>query len=176
MSNEVFEKINEARAFRKSGNQKSAMKTAELAMSLCRKSDFNSRGLVLAFLGQLQRDSDNFEKAIDLYNQALHEFTMAGSNFRIAHTIRHIADIQRHLGKFVQSEKNYEEAIIIYASSPDTNALDFANALRGYALLMENMQKIEKAKNTWKDARLQYEKSGIQDGVDECTERLSSLP
>jgi hypothetical protein len=33
--------------------------------------DFNSRGEVFAFLGQLERDVENFEKAIDLFNQAL---------------------------------------------------------------------------------------------------------
>jgi hypothetical protein len=44
---------------------------AELAMSMCQEKTSIQEGKFLLFWDKLERDVENFEKAIDLFNQAL---------------------------------------------------------------------------------------------------------
>jgi len=94
---------------------------------------------------------------------------------RIAHSTRHIADLQYQLGQDADSEQNYRESISIYKGNPSTYNGDLANALRGFGLLLERCGKIEEAIVIWEETKELYLACNLQAGVDEANQKLDSL-
>jgi len=94
---------------------------------------------------------------------------------RLAHTVRHVADIQRGIGELEAARANYAEALAIYRAEPGTGKLDLANTLRGYGLLLEQMGENAAATAMWREAGALYAAVGVQVGVDEADRRVSLL-
>jgi len=63
----------------------------------------------------------------------------------------------------------------MYRTNPKLNRENFANALRGFALVLEQRHKIKEALSVWKETKDLYQKCGIQAGVDEAENKLDSL-
>jgi tetratricopeptide (TPR) repeat protein len=89
--------------------------------------------------------------------------------------VRHVADILLCEGNLEQAQRNYEEALAIYSAHEETPPLDLANALRGYALLMEKSREIEEAAMVWQQTLGLYEQLGIEAGVAECKSHVAFL-
>jgi len=122
--------------------------------------------------GQIERDQRRFESAITRYEEAAAIERTLEDPLRIAHTIRHLGDM--HSDPTV-AEPYFVEALQIYRAHPETNSLDLANALRGYAILKAKTGPADLARLLFIETRDLYAKLGIQAGVDECNSRLAQL-
>ena len=125
--------------------------------------------------GRAARRDGNLTLAIKLYQAAANLLRPLDQPLRLAHTIRHVADIQWSALLFEESRANYAEAVAIYRTNPDAGKLDLANTLRGYALLSESIADIAAASELWTEARDVYEAVGVQAGVEEADRRLAKF-
>ena len=71
----------------------------------------------------VERKESNPSLALDLYQNAAEALRPLDEPLRLAHTIRHIADIQRGLNLSEQAHTNYAEALAIYRAQPLTSRL-----------------------------------------------------
>lgn len=126
-------------------------------------------------LGQIERDLNNDEAALELYEQALVLCRDADDPLLLAHTVRHVGDIHQDIKRDDLAAPCYAEALAIYRGEPETTPLDLANAVRPFALLKENAGEKEEAKRLWAEARDLYAASNIQQGVAECSRHLQRL-
>ena len=145
------------------------------AHRLCKENDFNSLGRIFHVYMQFESDHDNYSKAIELSQRSLSYYKRANNLDRIAHSTRHIADLQYQLGKDAESEQNYRVAISIYRENPNTGIGNLANALRGFGLLLEKREKIKEAIDIWNETKVLYASINLQDGVAEANEKLNTL-
>jgi tetratricopeptide (TPR) repeat protein len=84
-----------------------------------------------------------------------------------------MADLMLHLDRLESAEKEYLQVIQIYRSVANFHEMDLANALRGYALLLEKKNKSKEAVIAWKEARGLYDKYKIAEGVQEADQHFS---
>lgn len=94
---------------------------------------------------------------------------------RLAHTVRHLADIHRGEGSFELASPLYEEALKIYRQHEEASALDVANAIRGFALLKSATGERDEATSLWLEARKLYESVDVHAGVEESNVQLARL-
>lgn len=160
---------------RREGNYDAARKLLKQAHKLCKARDYNALGRVFHIYAQIKSDHNHPEKALDLCMQSLAYYIKANNLDRIAHSKRHIADIESFLGNDAKSENIYREAINIYRSNDTTAKGDLANALRGFGLILEKSNKTEEAILVWKETKALYLDCNLQAGVDEANERLKRL-
>jgi len=92
---------------------------------------------------------------------------------KFAHTIRHLGDVYVQLRDWSRAEPCFREALDIYRNQPESRRLDFANAIRGYAVLKDMSGKQDESRELWAEAGLLYEAEGIQAGVEECRRRTA---
>ena len=167
--------LDEAWNQRRAQNLKEAHRLTEQAQNLCKKGEFNLLGRIFHIYMQLELDQHNLDKAL-AYGKKSSEFYKENNDLdKVAHSTRHIADLQRKLGKINDSLQSYTEAITIYKTNAEVNTLDLANALRGYALALAKNNKIDEAISAWEEAREIYEANNIQEGIDEASSELKSL-
>ena len=63
----------------------------------------------------------------------------------------------------------------LYRGDPETEPLNLANALRGYALLKQALGDVEATRASFKEARELYAELGIDAGVEECDRCLGAI-
>lgn len=130
----------------------------------------------LKALGQIERDLNHRDAALALYEEAATiERQFNTDPLRLAHTIRHLADIHQDSGRLAQAEPLYLEALAIYRAHPETSALDLANALRPLALLKESAGHEAEAEPLWDEARRIYATLEILPGVAECAKHQARI-
>lgn len=113
-----------------------------------------------------QRRNGDRETAIATYIEAVAALRICDAPLKLAHTIRHLADLYRETGRRDESAKCYEEALAIYRGRDDTPRLDLANAIRGYAALTDDAA-------LWREALELYRETGVEAGVAEASRRLA---
>jgi tetratricopeptide (TPR) repeat protein len=122
--------------------------------------------------GYAAHHAGNLQLALDLYRSGADALRPLNQPLRLAHTVRHVADIQRQMNLLDEARANYAEALAIYRTSPETAKLDLANTLRGFALLSQSRDDIPSARAMWCEAGELYAAVGVQAGVDEAERRL----
>jgi tetratricopeptide (TPR) repeat protein len=125
--------------------------------------------------GRKFRDTDLPHMALERYSAAANLLRDSNEPQRLAHTIRHVADIQSDMGHLSDAEASYAEALAICRDDPETGSLDLANTLRGYALLREETGDRTAAQAMWTEALGLYRQTGVQAGVDEAQRYLARL-
>ena len=110
----------------------------------------------LTGLGQIERDLGEIDTSLQHYQQAVSIFRTLDNPLRLAHTVRHVGDILRESNQPAPALPCYEEALAIYRSHLETNTLDLANTLRGYALLQAERGNPQVAIGLWKEAGTLY--------------------
>lgn len=121
------------------------------------------RGLAKPGLARLR-----YEEAVGLCREA-------GDARLLAHTLRHLADVAVDLGQLGAAEPYYREALEIYRKMPTTPQLDYANAVRAFAVQQQRSGRREPAAELFREARDIYEATGISGGVAEASARLAEL-
>jgi len=158
------------------GDYERAKEKVNAAHSLCKASDQDLLGRVFHIYMQFEYDQDEFEAALGLARQSLSHYENSGGNpNQLAHTRRHMADLMLHLDRLESAEKEYLQVIQIYRSAANFHEMDLANALRGYALLLEKKNRSKEAVIVWKEARGLYDKYKIAEGVQEADQHLEKL-
>ncbi len=127
----------------------------------------------LLYAGAQARREGRMDVALSAYQRAADQCRERGNALVTAHTIRHLGDIYRELGKTDEAEALLKEAVSIYRSSLDAKILDFANALRPLALLYVSTGNTETARQLWMEARVLYSAINVADGVAECDTHLA---
>lgn len=124
--------------------------------------------------GHLAQDEGNLAQAIELANQALALYERESLDDRelLVYAQRHLADFQRRAGLNDEALKSYELALATYRALGDSSSLDYANALRGLALGLEEAGDPERANEAWNAAGNIYTRLGISDGIAECAMHL----
>lgn len=84
---------------------------------------------------------------------------------RLAHQVRHLGDAYRRAGELALAEPCYVEALSIYRSHEDRNPLDLANAIRGFAILKQNVGAPPEAEAMWLEAHNLYVSTNVLSGV-----------
>lgn len=126
--------------------------------------------------GYQARREGRLEEALQCYGKAVEIYRRNGvDRLRLAHTVRHLADIHRGEGSFELAKPLYEEALTIYRQREDASALDVANAIRGFALLKSAMSERSEATALWREARKLYESVDVRAGVEESDVQLARL-
>ncbi|MBT8272172.1 MAG: tetratricopeptide repeat protein [Bacteroidia bacterium] len=177
MSNEskIKQLLAEAWVKRREGNYKASRNLVKEAQRICDADDYNALGRIFHIYMQFEADAQNPAKALELCKKSLSYYKKAANPDKIAHSTRHIADLESLLGKDEDAEGNYREAIRIYRDDPNSSIGDLANALRAFGLLLEKCGKIEEAIDIWKMTKELYQAINLQDGVDEANKKLNAL-
>ena len=115
------------------------------------------------------------EAAFKIYVESAEAARQGGSPFLEGHALRHLADKFCDLKYYERAEPLYERALELLRSDPETDTLSMGNILRPQAILFEETGRLELAAQRWRDARVAYEKVGIQEGVVECDAHLKDI-
>ncbi len=110
------------------------------------------------------------------YEAAAERHRSDGDRRRLAHALRHLAEIHTENRRLELADECLSEALGIYEPMADLPALELANTVRPLALLREAQGRRDEAMTAWREARALYERSGVQAGVDECDAHLADGP
>jgi tetratricopeptide (TPR) repeat protein len=137
-------------------------------------SEAREQVIALRRRGDLARGAKNYDEAIRVYEEAASLCRDLGDSLLLAHTLRHIGDIQHEAGRPKLAETMYAEALEIYRRErPST--LDLANAIRPYAVLKEEIGATAEAERMWEEAHDLYAKANVPPGAAESAVRLARL-
>jgi len=174
-SQKIDKLLNQAWSSRRKDNYRDTKVLVEEAAKLCKTHDLKEEyARTLKLLAQIEHDTDSLREALRYYDEAVNIYRQLDNKNKLAHTIRHIADIRRELDEFENARENYHEALRLYDSNGTTGPLDLANAIRGLALAVQELQP-EEAVAHWAKARDLYEEVGVSAGVDECNDHITTL-
>ena len=147
----------------------------EEARALCEPDDFMHLGRIYHVLMQIESDQDRPHQAISLEKQALEYYEKAGDQLKIAHALRHVADLQVRLGQLKDALHNYQRVLAIYRTTRAGSVGNLANALRGYAMALESAGLQDQAISIWQETRDLYQSLGLKAGVQEANQHLTQL-
>jgi len=178
--NEQFTKtiatmLKDAWSIRKDGNYEKGQQILKEIEEKCTDNDDKTWGRIYAIYAQYDRDNGNLTSALELSKKSLACYEKSGDQNRVAHSTRHIADIQSNLGLLTEAKENYQKALQIYRKHPKTKPHDLANAVRPYGKLLQKQGNIEEAKEQLQEALNLYQKVENQAGIEEMTNLLKSL-
>ena len=134
----------------------------------------NMRATLFEELAYVERNLRDQESSQEHYRQAGEIYRSLGNPLK-RNTIRHAADLLREQKRLDEAEVLYVESLEIYRRQKDTPPLDLANAIRGFALLKEDVGDRKEALSLWREARDLYELTGIPAGVSESDRRIGLL-
>jgi tetratricopeptide (TPR) repeat protein len=115
------------------------------------------------------------EANIIKYQLAVAELRNSDDRLKLAHAVRHLGDAYYYAGEKRLAKPHYVEALSIYRNHDDRRPLDFANALRSYAVLQADLGATDEAKSLWQEAHDLYLLLDVQAGVAESAARLAIL-
>ncbi len=167
--------LEDAWSRRREGNYEEARAQVLKAGEACRDDDYNTLGRVYHIYMQLEYDRDNFDDALVLCRKSVAFYEKSGDTDKIAHATRHLADLLCAVGNYAESESKYRDAIKLYDDSTLSHRGDIANALRGFAIVLEKGNKRQEAIAIWGRVRESYRECKLQAGVDEANQRLAAL-
>ena len=147
----------------------------EQAAGLCREGDHESLGRVAHVYGQFERDEGNREGALRFYREGYNHYAAGNHAEEMAHSLRHVADVRRDLGDAAAAERDFRLAIQMYRDLDPAPAHPLANALRGFAMLLDRVGKSEEALRAFEEAHRLYVQVGNAPGVLEMGRKLKRL-
>ena len=122
---------------------------------------------------QEARDAGRIDEAVERQQEAVALLREDDDPARLAHAIRHVADILREAGDAAGASAPTAEMLALYRGLEDAPLLDLANAIRSAALQAEAAGQPDAA--LWREARDHYEACGIGPGVAEAERRIAAL-
>jgi tetratricopeptide (TPR) repeat protein len=173
MSEDAHTLIQRGHAERRDERPEDARQSFSDAVAAARAAG-NDTDLVLALkgLGQVERDLGDIERAIALYEEAA-ELCLANEDLGgLAHTLRHLGDLQQDAGAWTQADEYYQQALGLYRREQGVTPLELANALRPLAQLRERLGDLAAAEPLWREARALYLAAGVAEGAAECDRHL----
>ncbi|MDE2888951.1 MAG: tetratricopeptide repeat protein [Gemmatimonadota bacterium] len=167
--------LDEAWKTRGASDYKRGRRLVAEAVELCREDDHESLGRVAHVYGQFERDLGNREQALNFYLEGFNHYAAGMHPEKMAHALRHVADVRRDLGDREGSERDYRTAIEMYRNLDPAPAHSLANALRGFAILLERTGKRDEALQIFEEAHRLYVQVGNAPGIEEMGRRVKQL-
>ncbi|TQV70922.1 tetratricopeptide repeat protein [Aliikangiella marina] len=161
--------------YRREGDYQTAGTLVDQAIQLSSEDDYANRGRAFHILAQFEADQNEFKNALNYYQQSQAFYEKTELQDKVAHSIRHVADTFYSLNEIEKARAQYESAIKMYNTQADTNDVDIANTLKGYALVLEKQNENEAAKKKWSTILSIYEKYNIQSGINEAKGKIEQL-
>lgn len=127
----------------------------------------------LVAMGKVARGEGRMDEALACYVSAADLLLEEEEMVRWAHTLRHVADLQRELGMLDEAGKNIG-AVVMFYREHGTGALEMGNSLRVAALVEDAAGR--DAREIWEETLELYEEVGVQAGVDEVRRKLGRYP
>lgn len=174
-SSQIQECLSEAWSKRRVGDYEAAKSLIAQAEEICASDDYASLGRIYHIYMQFEADHDRHEQALPFSKQSIAFYEKAQMPNKLAHAIRHLADLHQILGRSETSEIHYRKALSIYRSDPGTAEGNLANALRGFGLLLEKIGKDTEAISIWQETKALYLACGLKAGVEEAQQHLNEL-
>jgi len=119
-------------------------------------------------LGESARQRRDLATAQKYHEKAAALLRNSTDKMKFAHTVRHLGDVHVELRNWPSAEPCFVEALNIYRSQPSSHVLDFANAIRAYAVLKDRSGRPDESRELWAEAGRMYRALGILAGVEEC--------
>lgn len=136
--------------------------------------DDSTTAQAVHLLANLESDLGNLTAAASLWNEAVSILRTLDNPVQLAHKVRHLGSVLVQLGRHADGLDHFAEAIRLYRSSDEADALDHANAANAYAYACKQAGDFDRAHELWLEARNLYDEAGIKEGVDECNVQLMS--
>jgi tetratricopeptide (TPR) repeat protein len=133
----------------------------------------HARAGELRGLGESARRQRDLPAAQKYYEEASSLLRESADRMKFAHTVRHLGDVYVEMQNWPDAESCYIAALEIYRRQPAARVLDFANALRAYAVLKDKSGKRAESLALWAEAGSLYKAEGIQAGAEECDRHTS---
>jgi tetratricopeptide (TPR) repeat protein len=133
----------------------------------------HERAYELRELGESARRVRDLPAAQKYYEEATSLLRDSADRMKFAHTVRHLGDVYVDVQNWDGAESCYVEALDIYRHQPAVRVLDFANAIRSYAVLKDKTGRQEESRSFWAEAGRLYLELGIQAGVEECDRHIA---
>ena len=108
------------------------------------------------------------------YAEAVELCRTSSDPLLLAHTVRHLGDVEMEMVQLDRARPHLEEAVSIYRSVA-SEPLAFANALRSLALLNERSGGLIEAKTLWQEAHELYVRANVPPGIAESAEHVAAL-
>lgn len=147
----------------------------EKALQVSSPDNHPARGRIFHIYMNIEMDCKNPESAINHSNKSVEHYSKANDPDRLAHSLRHNADILRKLGKLKESEINYLTSLELYNAIENMHPGDLANAYQGLALLREKMNSKDEAIKLWQKVKTIYTKTQYNDGIDYSNKMIKKL-
>jgi tetratricopeptide (TPR) repeat protein len=122
----------------------------------------------LRSLAESARRGGDLAAARKYYEEAAGLLRNSADRLKFAHTVRHLGDVYVQLQNWAGAEACYLEALNFYRSQPASSVLDFANAVRAYAVLKGKTGNTDESRALWAEAGHMYRMLGVAAGVEEC--------
>ena len=167
--------LDKAWASRRTGDYETSKKHLANAHALCSDTDYLFLGRLFHIYRQHEADHLNYEKALEFNFKSLLFYKSSKNQNRIAHALRHVADLQVQLGQLDIAKSNYEMAIKQYRNLQTVSDIDLSNALRGYALLLEILDQPQAALSEWKEILVLYRRHSFEEGIAEASDKIMQL-
>ncbi|HEX9160806.1 MAG TPA: ankyrin repeat domain-containing protein [Thermoanaerobaculia bacterium] len=120
------------------------------------------------------RREGRFDEAKRDYTDAVEICRGLSDRLLLAHTVRHLGDVEVQLGRPDAAEPLFVEALAIYRSE-QTTPLELANAIRSLALLKHSAGAVADATRLWEEAHALYVRANVPPAVAETASRLAQL-
>ena len=166
--------LSEAWQARRTGDYSKTLELTQEAQSLCSEDEHFFLGRINHIYRQVEMDHDRYEQALPFAKKAIWHYRAARDAGKIAHSIRHLADLFVELERYEEAEQNYRSAIQLYVET-EPSLLDRSNALRGFGILLVRINKNEEARKILSRAKEHYYHLGLSEGVEEMSDLLRSL-
>lgn len=175
-SHTAAELLNRARQAHQEERFADAKRDLLAAVKICRESGpGKALAVALRQLGEAERRLGNPAGALRSYEEAVALMREDTEPLVLAHTMRHLGDVHQVQGAPERARPCYEEALAIYRSNEQSHPLNLANAIRAFAVHLDDADELQRSAPLWEEARNTYRSFGVHAGVAECSVRLARI-
>lgn len=171
----IIQLLTEAWKLRGEGDYEASKQRLAQAEELCQSNDFDILGRISHIYMQHAYDQNNIFVALEFNQKSIDYYTKAKNLDKMAHSIRHRADLLAAQNELNEAYISYSKSIELYRSNSDTKDGDLANALRGYALILEEMGTVDNALSIWVEIRQIYTTHNLTEGMEEAESKIKEL-
>jgi len=172
---EITKILEDAWKARNEGDYNTCLQLVQQAEAICDPEDLERLGRIQHIHMQFHFDKDLYNEALNYSRKSVDLYQKSGNQDRIAHSTRHMADLELELGWLEDAKAHYETALSIYRQMNPIPIRDLINCITHYAVLMEKMGRKEIALVCWSEAFAFYTQVEFEEGIKEAEENVNRL-